>query len=66
MVSEVKVQTAPTTPPSDGVPGGNVNIVLPDRANQFHGVAQWFHTNQHLQALGSSAGSFSTTRLPGP
>ncbi len=51
MVAEVKVQTATYDATVGRVPGGNVNMVLRTGTNQFHAVAQWFHTNQHLWAL---------------
>ncbi|MEK7752395.1 MAG: carboxypeptidase-like regulatory domain-containing protein, partial [Acidobacteriota bacterium] len=51
MVAEIKVQTATYDATVGRVPGGNVNMVLKTGTNQFHAVAQWFHTNQHLWAL---------------
>ena len=66
MVSEVKVQTATYDAGIGRVPGGNVNIVLRTGANQFHGVAQWFHTNQHLQGLGLFSRQFLYNPATGP
>ena len=53
MVSEVKVQTATYDADVGRVPGGNMNMVLKTGTNQLHGVAQWFHTNQHFPAYGA-------------
>ena len=51
MVAAVKVQTATYDASTGRVPGGNVNMVLRAGGNQVHGSVQWFHTNQHLEAL---------------
>lgn len=66
MVSEVKVQTATYDASFGRVPGGNVNIVLRTGDNQFHGVAQWFHTNQHLEGLTLFSRQFLYNPATGP
>jgi hypothetical protein len=66
MIAEVKVQTATYDATAGRVPGGNVNMVLRSGTNQFHGVAQWFHTNQHLWALSLFSRQFLYNPATGP
>ncbi len=66
MVAEVKVQTATYDASIARVPGGNVNIVLKTGGNQFHGAVQWFHTNQHLEALTLFSRQFLYNPATGP
>jgi Carboxypeptidase regulatory-like domain len=66
MVAEVKVQTATYDASTARVPGGNVNIVLRSGANEFHGSAQWFHTDQHLEGLTLFSRQFLYNPATGP
>ncbi len=66
MVAEVKVQTAMYDAGTGRVPGGNVNIVLRTGGNQLHGAIQWFHTNQHLEALTLFGRQFLYNPATGP
>jgi len=66
MVAEVKVQTATYDAAAGRVPGGNVNIVLRTGGNQLHGAIQWFHTDQHLEALTLFGRQFLYNPATGP
>jgi hypothetical protein len=66
MVAEVKVQTATYDASVARVPGGNVNVILRSGGNQIHGAVQWFHTDQHLEALSLFQRQFLYNPATGP